>query len=73
MDGAHASKRNYERQPSDTVKENTEEDTEKDTEEDTEADIIPELIDFLRLEIVELFTETAEENIIPELIKNPTN
>jgi hypothetical protein len=69
MDGAHASKRNYERQPSDTVKENTEEDTEKDTEDD----IIPELIDFLRLEIVELITETAEENIIPELIKNPTN
>jgi hypothetical protein len=44
MDGAHPPT-NY----SDTVKE----DTEKDTEEDTEDDIIPELIDFLRLEIVE--------------------
>ena len=66
MDGAHAPTNYYfspiERQPSDTVKE--------DTEEDTEDDIIPELIRFFRLEIVELNTETAEENIIPELIKD---
>jgi hypothetical protein len=64
MDGAHPPT-NY----SDTVKEDTEEDPEEDTEDDT----IPDLIRFFRLEIVELNTETAEENIIPELIKNPSN
>jgi hypothetical protein len=67
MDGAHAHTNHYfslfERQPSDTVKE--------DTEENTEDDIIPELIRFFTLEIVEFNTETAEENIIPELIKIP--
>jgi hypothetical protein len=71
MDGAHAHTNHYfspfERQPSDTVKE----DTEENTEEDTEDDIIPELIRFFTLEIVEFNTETAEENIIPELIKIP--
>jgi hypothetical protein len=57
MDGSHPPTNyyftNFERQPSDNVKE--------DTEEDTEDDIIPELIRFFSLEIVELNTETAKE------------
>ena len=72
MDGAYGDNRNYKRQPSDTVKENTEEDTEKDTEEDTEDDIIPELINFFRLEIVELITELhCQREHYPRTYKEP--